>query len=323
MLGISVGALLEQKRNEFHFSLHSPESTLSQTITTIDIHRPGLALAGFTDYFLDERIQIFGETETSFLNTLKPGPRDEALDLLCQFPLRCVILTKDQPVPDGLLKRLAVHGTAVLVTSLDTTPFIHELTNFLKDVFAPTTTVHGTMVDVYGVGILLSGRSGIGKSECALDLVKRGHRLVADDVVTIIKKEDDILIGSGNELLRHHMEIRGIGIIDLRTMFGIRAVRAMKRVEVELHLEEWDEVRLNEERLGLDDATTSILGVPLHRATIPIYPGKNLAVLSEVIALNYLQKAYGQHPAKEFNARLKDWMRKQAELKRQHRHDFE
>ena len=323
MAGLPVRELFEKIREELHLTLVTDPETLSREITTTDIHRPGLAMAGYTDYFLDERVQILGETEISYLKTLDEGGRLAALDRGCGFPLVCLIITKSLEVPEGLLERLESHGTAVLRTPMDTTPFIHALTGYLRDAAALTTTIHGTMVDVYGVGLMLAGASGIGKSECALDLVERGHRLVADDVVTIVRKEDDILIGAGSELLKHHMELRGIGIIDIRTMFGIRAVRAMKRLEVVVRLEEWDEDRLNAERLGLDDRTVEILGVPITTATIPIFPGKNLSVLSEVIALNYLQKAYGQHPAREFNERLREWMRKQAALRQEHRHDLE
>lgn len=323
MPGIRVRRLFDEFRNELRLTLISEESTLDRLITTVDVHRPGLAMAGYTDYFLDERVQILGETEISYLATLDEEGRLAALDRVCQFPLVCVIVTKSLQVPEGLLERLEGHGTAVLGTPMDTTPFIHELTESLRRASAPTTLLHGTMVDVYGVGLLLAGPSGIGKSECALDLVERGHRLVADDAVTIIKKQDDILIATGNELLKHHMELRGIGIIDICTMFGIRAVRAMKRLEVVVNLEEWSEDRLNADRLGLDDRTVDFLGVPINTATIPIFPGKNLSVLAEVIALSYLQKAYGYHPAKEFNKRLQEWMRKQAQLKKVHHHDLE
>ncbi len=323
MPGTRVRRIFEDFGDRLQLALISPESSLDRVITTVDVHRPGLAMAGYTDYFLDERVQILGETEISYLRTLQGDEYAAALDRVCQFPLVCVIITKSLTPPEGLLERLERHGTAVFRTPMDTTPFIHELTECLRRAAALTTTVHGTMVDVYGVGLLLAGPSGIGKSECALDLVERGHRLVADDSVTITKKEEDILIATGNELLRHHMELRGIGIIDICTMFGIRAVRAMKRLEVVVNLEEWSEDQLHVDRIGIDDHTREILGVEINTAVIPIYPGKNLSVLSEVIALNYLQKAYGYHPAREFNDRLKKWMKKQAELRNMHHHDRE
>jgi HPr kinase/phosphorylase len=163
--------------------------------------------------------------------------------------------------------------------------------------------VHGSLVDVYGVGLLLTGRSAIGKSECALDLVERGHRLVADDVVTLTRRHDDILIGTGNDILRHHMEIRGLGIIDVQTVFGIRAIRIQKRIEVEINLREWDASE-DYERVGIDDHTQTLLGVQIPLVQIPIFPGKNITVICEVVALNYLVKAYGHHPAKAFNERL-------------------
>jgi HPr kinase/phosphorylase len=186
---------------------------------------------------------------------------------------------------------------------------MHELIAFLEDAFSPTTTIHGTLVDVYGIGLLYTGSSGIGKSECALDLVERGHRLVADDIVTVRATPQGILMGSGSELLRHHMEIRGIGIIDVQSIFGIRGVRLMKRIEVEVRLEAWDEIE-DYERLGLDEKSTTILGIEIPQVTVPIIPGKNLTVISEVVALNHLMKVTGYNPAEEFNKRLVDLMAK-------------
>jgi len=186
---------------------------------------------------------------------------------------------------------------------------------FLEDVFAPTKSVHGSLVDVYGVGLLFTGRSSIGKSETALDLVERGHRLVADDMVTIRRRPPKILIGSGNELLRHCMEIRGIGIIDVQSIFGIRAIRAFKRVEVEVNLRDWKKTE-NYERLGLEDMMTETLGVQIPLVAVPIFPGKNITVIAETIALNYLVKAYGYHPAARFSENLIETIRRKQELTR-------
>ena len=190
---------------------------------------------------------------------------------------------------------------------------IHKLRDLLEGIFAPTTSVHGSLVDVYGVGLLFTGRSAIGKSECALDLVERGHRLVADDVVTIKRRAVNVLIGSGNELLRHCMEIRGIGIIDVQAIFGIRSIRAQKRVEVEVNLAEWDS-KEDYERLGLEEQHSTMLDVRIPRVVIPIFPGKNITVISETIALNYLVKAYGYNPAEHFSDNLVQLLRRKANL---------
>ena len=180
---------------------------------------------------------------------------------------------------------------------------MHLLSDYMDDKFAPSITVHGSMADVYGIGVLFTGRSGIGKSEIVLDLVERGHRLVADDVVHLARKAEGVLIASASEVLQHHIEVRGLGIIDLRSVFGIRSIRLQKRVEVEVQLEEWDDQE-DYERIGLDESVTQVLGVEIPLVKLPIFPGKNITVIAEVVALNQLMKIYGHHPAKEFNQRL-------------------
>ncbi len=212
-------------------------------------------------------------------------------------------MTNNNKVEEGFLNIAQEHQVAVFQTPFETTKLVYFLSDFLDDQFAPQSVVHGSFVDVYGIGVLLVGRSGIGKSEIALDLVERGHRLVADDVVTITRKGEGILMGAGTDLVKHFMEIRGLGLIDVRSMFGIRAIRFQKRVEIVIELMEW---RPDEEytRTGLDDETISILDVPMTRVKLPIFPGKNVTVICEVIALNYLLKHYGYDAAKEFSKRL-------------------
>jgi HPr kinase/phosphorylase len=189
--------------------------------------------------------------------------------------------------------------------------------------FAPVTSVHASLVDVYGCGLLFTGRSGIGKSETALDLVERGHRLVADDVVTITRRHGDVLIGSGNQLLRHHMEIRGLGIIDVQSIFGIRAIRLQKRVEVEVHLKEWSREE-SYERVGIDERKSELLGVPIPRVEVPIFPGKNITVIAEVVALNYLVKVYGGYsPAERLNRHLIEHMKRKSAARAWVREDTE
>ena len=280
-------------------------------ISVSDINRTGMLFAGFTDYFLSERIQIVGQTEIAYLSTLDAEKRKEALGRLFGFTFPCLIITKGFDPPEGMLALAEARGIPVLRTSMSTTPFIHRLTAYLDRVFAPQTTVHGSLVDVYGIGMLFTGRSAIGKSECALDLVERGHRLVADDVVTVVRRHGDIIIGSGNPVVRHHMEIRGLGIIDVQSVFGIRAIRFQKRVEIEVNLQEWKSHE-DYERTGLEQKTTDILGVKLPLVVIPIFPGKNITVIAEVIALNYLVKIYSHDPARRFNKRLQDLMQRKA-----------
>lgn len=319
---ISVNRLFEDKRDAFELELLTDNLDSKVPVTVSDINRPGLAMAGYVGNFLSERIQVIGETEIGLLASLTSSEVETALDRLFQFQFPCIIVCKDLEVPKSLLKRANAAGIPTLGSPMSTTPFIHELTAFLDDLFAPTTTAHGSLVDVYGVGLLFTGRSGIGKSECALDLVERGHRLVADDVVTIKRRHENVLIGSANKVLGHHIEIRGVGIIDLQKVFGIRAIRFQKRIEVEAHLKDWDE-KEDYERTGLEDRLTTMLGVQIPVVTVPIYPGKNITVIAETIALNYLVKAYGFDAAREFDQKLKEIMEQGSKLKMLARDDLE
>ena len=317
---IPVARLAEQKELELTLLTASIESPVP--ITVSDINRPGLAMAGFVENFLVERIQVIGQTEVALLESLSPQTRYEAIHRLLQFRVPCIVVAKDLELPAELIEGAQKRGIPVLKTPLSTTPFIHELTAYLDDVFAPTVAIHGSLVDVYGVGLLFTGRSGVGKSECALDLVERGHRLVADDVVTVKRRHSSVLIGQANQTLGHYMEIRGIGLLDLQSIFGIRAIRFQKRIEVEVRLEDWDNNQ-GYERIGLDDTLTSHLGVKIPIVTVPINPGKNITVIGEVIALNYLVKAYGFDPAREFERRHSEMLGKNARLQRLARDDSE
>jgi HPr kinase/phosphorylase len=319
---ITVALLFEDRKETLELEQLSATLQSQVPITVSDINRPGLAMAGYTENFLSERIQVIGETEIGLLASYSEAQRNTALDRLFQFQVPLITVTKDLEVPDGLMERAERMNIPVLGTPMSTTPFIHELTAYLDDVFAPSTTTHGSLVDVYGVGLLFTGRSGIGKSEITLDLVERGHRLVADDVVTIKRRHENVLIGSANKVLGHHLEIRGVGIIDLQKVFGIRAIRFQKRLEVEVHLQEWRE-GIDYERTGLEDHTTTILGVPIPLVTVPIYPGKNITVIAEVIALNYLVKAYGFDAAEELDKKLSEIMMQNSRLKMLARDDLE
>ncbi|UCH83107.1 MAG: HPr kinase/phosphorylase [Candidatus Latescibacterota bacterium] len=291
-------------------------------ITAADIHRPGLALTGFMENFLNERIQILSETEIFYLNSREDRDRRRHVDNLFTAPLVCIIITRDLDVPSELIDASNEHGVPLFRTSMITTEFIQELTRFLTDYFAPTEVVHGTMVDVYGVGLLFTGKSGIGKSEIALDLIERGHRLVADDSVIVVKKAEDILLGRGHEHLQHFMEIRGIGIIDIQAKFGIRAIRVQKRLEVVVNLMQWD-AKKEWEREGLEQMTTDILGVKVPKVEVPLFPGKNITVIAEVIAMNHMFKVYGYSAADRFNKLLIDQMESDRRTRHYLRYDDE
>ncbi len=319
---ILVSRLFDDRKDAFEFERMTDSLDSSVTITVSDINRPGLAMAGYIGNFLSERIQVIGETEVGLLASFTPQEREVAMERLFQFQVPCIIVTKDLDLPATFLARAKERQIPVLGTPMSTTPFIHELTAYLDDIFAPTVNCHGSLVDVYGVGLLFTGKSGIGKSEIALDLVERGHRLVADDVVLIKRRHENVLIGSANALLGHHLEIRGVGIIDLHRVFGIRAIRFQKRVEVEVHLEEWV-TGIDYERTGLDSTTTTVLGVHIPLVTVPVFPGKNITVIAEVIALNYLVKAYGFDTALELDKKLSEIMMQNSRLKMLARDDLE
>jgi HPr kinase/phosphorylase len=320
---LGIARLFEDQREELQLELLS-ESLASKTeITVSDINRPGMALMGFVENFLPERIQILAQTELTYLATLSPAGVMQALDRLFQFEMPLIVVCKGLEVPPYLARRASECGVPVLRTPLSTTPFIHSLTSYLDYMFAPTVSVHGSLVDVYGCGLLFTGRSAVGKSETALDLVERGHRLVADDVVTITRRHGDVLIGRGNQLLRHHMEIRGLGIIDVQSIFGIRSIRLQKRVEVEVNLREWSDEE-DYERVGIDERKTNILGIEIPLVQVPITPGKNITVIAEVIALNYLVKIYGGlSPAEKLNQHMLEVMKRKSAARAWVREDTE
>jgi HPr kinase/phosphorylase len=300
---ITVGFLYETTKDRFKLKALNGESGLENQIRDRNLHRPGLALAGYVELFTFDRVQIVGNTESRYLNSLHQSQKKHALMRLLEFKIPCIILTDSNKLGDDILEAAAAKGIPVFGTPFETTKLAYVLADFLDDQFAPQVVVHGSLVDVYGVGVLLTGRSGIGKSEIALDLIERGHRLVADDVVMVTRKGEGILMGAGTDLVKHFMEIRGLGLIDVRSMFGIRAIRFQKRVEIVIELEEWKSSQ-DYTRTGLDDQTISVLDVEIPMVKLPIFPGKNVTVITEVIALNYLLKHYGYDAAREFSKRL-------------------
>ncbi len=267
------------------------------------IHRPGLALAGYVALFTYDRVQVFGNTEVRYLKSMPLDERIKAFNTLFKFAVPCILVTNGNPVDKELIQLAADHNVPMFRTPLESTKAVYFLSDFLDDQFSPQTAIHGSFVDVYGLGLLFIGRSGIGKSEIALDLIERGHRLVSDDVVNVTRKGEGILIGAGTDLVKHFMEIRGLGLIDVQSIFGIRAIRFQKRVEVVVELMEWKAAE-DFTRTGLDLSTISILDVEIPHIKLPIYPGKNITVIAEVIALDYLLKHYGYDAAKEFSKRL-------------------
>ncbi len=300
---ITVGFLYEQTSERFKLRQLNGEAGFENHIKDKNLHRPGLALAGYVELFTYDRVQIMGNTEIRYMNSLHPAQRNAAFTSLLEFKMPCVILTNGNVIAEDLLHAAASRHIPVFGTPFETTKIAYFLADFLDDQFSPQVVLHGSLVDVYGVGVLLAGRSGIGKSEIALDLIERGHRLVADDVVMVTRKGEGILMGAGTDLVKHFMEIRGLGLIDVRSMFGIRAIRYQKRVEIVIELEEWKPDH-DYTRTGLDDHEISLLDVDIPLVKLPIFPGKNVTVITEVISLNYLLKHYGYDAAKEFSKRL-------------------
>ena len=272
-------------------------------VVEADLHRPGLALSGYVDLFTYQRIQIIGNTECRYLRNLTDSNMMSSFEQLVSFDIPVIFLTDNNNLPKKVLNLAEQHNVPVYRTSIETTKFMYQLRDFLEDLFAVQTMLHGTMVDVYGIGILIAGKSGIGKSEVALDLVERGHRLVSDDVV-ILTKKNNVLMASATEMNKHFMEIRGLGVVDVMSMFGIRAVRYQKRLEVVLELSLWENSE-KVDRTGLDNNTIGILGTDIPLIQLPITPGKNITVIAEVIAMNYLLKHYGYDAAKAFQKKVK------------------
>lgn len=288
----------------FKLEVISGEEGLKRNITVADLYRPGLEMAGYFNYHPQERVQLLGKTEMSFYETLTGPIRQRRARQLCTSPeTPCIIITRGLDIPDEIIEEAAKHHLPVLRSKVATTILASRLTNYLENKLAPSTTIHGVLVDVYGVGMLITGGSGIGKSETALELVKRGHRLVADDAVEIRQTADYVLSGNAPELIRHLLEIRGVGIINVMTLFGAGAVRNEKKISVVVKLETWQQDK-QYDRLGLDEETTRIIDTDLPLVTIPVRPGRNLAVIIEVAAMNYRLKRMGYNAALQFTNRL-------------------
>ncbi len=322
---ITVGFLFEANKKRLKLKSLNGDVGFNREIRDKNVHRPGLALAGYVELFTYDRVQIFGNTEVRYLKHLSFAERLKAFETIFQFDLPCIVVTNDNPLDPELISVATRYGVSILQTPFETTKFVYFLSDFLDDQFAPQTVVHGSFVDVYGVGVMITGRSGIGKSEIALDLIERGHRLVADDVVMITRKGEGILMGAGTDVVKHFMEIRGLGLIDVRSVFGIRSIRFQKRVEVIVELQDWQR-DVEYTRTGLDHENIAILDVEIPHVKLPIFPGKNVTVIAEVIALDYLLKHYGYDAAKEFSKQLDATISQKTKGKRvidYFEHDFE
>ncbi len=320
---LTVGSLFDRMKEMLELELIGPAIGFDRELTSSEASSPGLVLAGYVNRFPYQRVQVFGETEVTYLRSLSEAQRTVHLQQFFGFPIPCAFVTKGLEPPEPLIRLAGEAGIAVIRSRLKTAEFYRLIKPYLADQFAPTTTLHGSLADVFGVGLFLTGKSGIGKSECVLDLVERGHRLVADDLVIVSRRGNDVLVGRGHELQRHFMEIRGVGLIDIPAIFGIHAVRQQKRLEVVVVLEEWD-ATAQVDRTGLDVRTMDILDVPIPRITVNLNPGKNITVIAEVIAMNHLLRYYrGYDSAEAFNERLISRMRRKSDIQRYLQEDDE
>ena len=314
--------LLARRGDPLQLESLTGEQGLDRPLPDQEVASPGLVLAGYTGRFVPARLHVLGETEVTYLSSLDEEARKRSIETFMSYELPLVFVTKGQDVPELLLTLARARSIPVLRTKLKTAEFFRRIKPILEEAFAPRTTLHGSLADVYGVGLLFTGRSGIGKSECVLDLVERGHRLVADDLVLVSRKGNDILIGQGHELAAHHMEIRGIGLIDVQALFGVRSVRQQKRIEVVVQLEDWEKAK-DADRTGLVRQEIGILDVKVPKVIVGLNPGKNLTVISEVVAMAHLLRMTGVDVASAFNDRLIKRMMEQRGLREYLQEDYE
>lgn len=298
---------------KFNLQLLAGQEGTGRYITMSDISRPGLEMAGYFTHYPANRVQLLGRSELSFYEMLPTVDKIERAKKLCTPNTPAIIISRGLEAPKELIKAAENANVPLLVSNLKTTQFSSQLTNFLESKLAPSTAIHGVLVDIYGIGVLILGKSGVGKSETALELIKKGHRLVADDVVEIRQEAENLLVGSPPPLLEHLLEIRGIGIIDIMTLFGASAVRPYKRITLVVELELWDPEK-NYDRLGLDEEKIQIIDTKLTKLTVPVQPGRNVSVIIEVAAMNYRLKRKGLNAAEEFARRLDSVITENEEL---------
>lgn len=316
MPGLTIKEIICEKEAGLDLELLAGEQGLEKLVQVPRIQKPGLALAGYLANLHPDRIQVLGSTELSYISQLPENIASENIRKLCQLDISCFIVTKSQEPPSVLVSEAERQGIPLLRSHHISSTFISLITQFLEERLLPSTTVHGVLVDVLGVGVLLLGKSGIGKSECALDLVLRGHRLVADDVVKVRMKLPAVLFGEGMDLLHYHMEIRGLGILNIKHLFGVAAIRERKKIDLAIELVEWEEGK-HYDRLGLEEESYRVLDLEIPLLNIPVRPGRNITSIVEVAARNQLLKEMGYHSAREFQDRLDKRM---AEVARLHSH---
>lgn len=312
--GVTVRGLLDSRSDALDLSIEllAGGRGLDRLITNPHPQKTGLALAGFQEYLRPGRVLVFGESEIRYLENLDATSRIDRIRQALDIDFPCILITGGFPPPAEMTVEAERAGVPLLKTAVITPTAIAKLTSILEDSLAERTVLHAVLMDILGLGVLIAGDSGIGKSECALDLIVRGHRLVADDTVEIRRRSETILIGTCPELTRHHMELRGLGLINVKDLFGIASTRSSKRVELVVHLERWDSSR-EYERLGLDDVFYEILGLRVPLVRMPVAPGRNIAILVEVAARNQLLRSRGHHAARALVERLNERLRSDAE----------
>jgi HPr kinase/phosphorylase len=304
--GITVETILKD-HEDLKLVLRTGQEGLTNRINNAEINRPGLSLTGFFDFFANDRIQIFGKGEWAYLNSLNSESLDEITEKFFQFHLNCIIYTHGNEPQSPFVEMASKKGIPLFVTEISTHRFITLISQILDRALAPRTMRHGVLIEVFGIGTLLTGRSGVGKSETALELIERGHRLVADDMVEIRRLSESYLIGSCSDLLRHHMEIRGLGILNIKDLFGVGSVRDHKLIELIISLKEWEEEG-DYERTGIEQGTEEILGVSVPLIEIPVKPGRNIPIIVETAAMNQRLRKMGKNSAKEFSTKLTSYI---------------
>jgi len=303
MTGIEVGKLLKAGEYQLELRLLIGREDPGRLISEEGVHKLGLSLVGIKFELLPGQIQVFGGSEKSYLDILSDLERHRVWEKLFSFEFPCLIFTRNIEPEPAIIKMAERRQIPLLGTELATGEFIFRLNRFLEDHLAPNISLHGVLIDVYGIGILILGQSGIGKSETALDLILRGHRLVTDDIVEVRRQTQKTLVGKGTEVIKYHMEIRGLGIINIKDLFGIASIRDRKKIELVIELVEWEPDQ-DYDRLGLEDETYTLLGVEIPHLTIPVRPGRNLTTIVEVAARNQLLKLKGYYSARDFQRRL-------------------
>jgi len=303
VVGVTIEQLLRETGRDLLLTLRAGRAGLDRSIAVPRIQKPGLALAGYQEQLHQERLLTLGGTEIEYLTSASPEQRKLGIDTVLAASPACVVVTRGLVPPADLIAACDEHRVPLIVSGLVSAELIGRVTHYLQDKLSPSTSLHGVLLDVLGIGVLLLGKSGIGKSEAALDLVVRGHRLVADDIVNIRRLGPSLVYGSGSGIIRHHMEIRGLGIINIQDLFGISAVRDVKKIELVIELSDWDQ-DAEYDRLGVDEEVYVVLGEELPLLHIPVRPGRNVSTIIEVAARNQLLKLMGHHSARDFQDRL-------------------